>query len=210
MKDFKTILEESAYRQAVAEAAITPKRKFDRLLRLGLIDPKNLAKARRVFKNPEKFGETSNFELRQLVMDILQDLIDNVVDDPRVYNMIVSAYIKDNGKEDMEESVDEYAKFTQLARAGLVNRSVLAKTLRVVKNPTKVNPLEYKTIVMTLLMDLLDRVTGDQAVYGALKRSVAKEEVANTASAPGLAMVSDGEPVLVKKKRKKNAQSKSR
>jgi hypothetical protein len=210
MKDFKTILEESAYQQAVAEAAITPKRKFDRLLRLGLVSSQNLAKARRIFKNPEKFGETSNFELRQLVMDILQDLIDNVVDDPRVYNMILSAYIKNNDKEDMEESVDEYAKFTQLAKAGLVNRSVLSKTLRVVKNPTKVNPLEYKTIVMTLLMDLLDRVTGDPTVYNALRRSVAQEEVANTASAPGLAMVSDGEPVLVKKKRKKNAKDQSR
>lgn len=210
MKDFKTILEESEYRQAVAEAAVTPKRKFDRLLRLGLVSSQNLAKARRVFKNPDKFSETSNMELRQLVMDILQDLIDNVVDDPRVYNMILSTYIKGDGKEDMEESVDEYAKFTQLARAGLVNRSVLAKTLRVIKNPTKVNPLEYKTIVMTLLMDLLDRITGDQAVYSAVKRSVAQEEVANTASAPGLAMVSDGEPVLVKKKRKKNAKGQSR
>lgn len=205
MKDFKAILEESAYRQAVSEAAITPKRKFDRLLRLGLVSPQHLAKARRVFKNPEKFGETSNMELRQLVMDILQDLIDNVVDDSRVYNMIVSAYVKGDDKEDMEESVDEYAKFTQLAKAGLVNRAVLAKTLRVLKNPTKVNPLDYKTIVMTLLMDLLDRITGDQAVYSAVKRSVAQEEVANTASAPGLAMVSDGQPVLVKKKRKKNA-----
>jgi hypothetical protein len=209
MKDFKTILEQAEYHQAVSEAAITSKRKFDRLLRLGLIDPQNLAKARRVFKNPEKFGETSNFELRQLVMNILQDLIDNVVDDPRVYNMIVSAYIKGD-KEDMEEAVDEYAKFTQLAKAGLVDRSILTKTLRVVRNPTKVNPLEYKTIVMTLLMDLLDRVTGDQAVYSALKRSVAQEEVANTASAPGLAMVSDGQPVLVKKKRKKNAEGQSR
>jgi len=192
MKDFKSILEESAYRQAIAEAAITPKRKFDRLLRLGLVSPVNLAKARRVFKNPEKFSETSNMELRQLVMDILQDLIDNVVDDPRVYNMIVSAYIKGD-KEDMEESVDEYAKFTQLAKAGLIDRSVLSKTLRVVKNPNKVNPLEYKTIVMSLLMNLLDRITGDQAVFSAVKRSVAQEEVANTASAPGLAMVSDGE-----------------
>jgi hypothetical protein len=70
--------------------------------------------------------------------------------------------------------------------------------------------LEYKTIVMTLLMDLLDRVTGDPTVYNALRRSVAQEEVANTASAPGLAMVSDGEPVLVKKKRKKNAKDQSR
>jgi hypothetical protein len=209
MKDFKSILEESAYRQAIAEAAITPKRKFDRLLRLGLVSPQNLAKARRVFKNPEKFSETSNMELRQLVMDILQDLIDNVVDDPRVYNMIVSAYIKGD-KEDMEESVDEYAKFTQLAKAGLIDRSVLSKTLRVVKNPNKVNPLEYKTIVMTLLMNLLDRITGDQAVFSAVKRSVAQEEVANTASAPGLAMVSDGEPVLVKKKRKKNAEGQPR
>jgi hypothetical protein len=209
MKDFKIILEESEYRQAIAEAAITPKRKFDRLLRLGLVSPQNLAKARRVFKNPEKFGETSNMELRQLIMDILQDLIDNVVDDPRVYNMIVSAYIKGD-KEDMEESVDEYAKFTQLAKAGLIDRSVLSKTLRVVKNPNKVNPLEYKTIVMTLLMNLLDRITGDQAVFSAVKRSVAQEEVANTASAPGLAMVSDGEPVLVKKKRKKNAEGQPR
>jgi hypothetical protein len=209
MKDFKSILEESAYRQAIAEAAITPKRKFDRLLRLGLVSPVNLAKARRVFKNPEKFSETSNMELRQLVMDILQDLIDNVVDDPRVYNMIVSAYIKGD-KEDMEESVDEYAKFTQLAKAGLIDRSVLSKTLRVVKNPNKVNPLEYKTIVMSLLMNLLDRITGDQAVFSAVKRSVAQEEVANTASAPGLAMVSDGEPVLVNKKRKKNAKGQPR
>ena len=84
-----------------------------------------------------------------------------------------------NVKEELEEAVDKQeGRFMQLARLGLVDKSDVSK-LRTAMEQLKSDKqlsTQQRTLMLAVMMDLVDLVTGDDAVFQRVKMDVQKEE----------------------------------
>lgn len=83
-------------------------------------------------------------------------------------------------EETLEEAVDKQEqRFIQLARLGLVDKSNVSK-LRIAIDQLKADKqltVQQRTLLLGVMMDLVDLVTGDDAVFQRVKMDVQKESV---------------------------------
>lgn len=91
---------------------------------------------------------------------------------------ILAGHLKEETQ--LEEAVDKQEqRFIQLARLGLVDKSNVSK-LRIAIDQLKADKLltvQQRSLLLSVMMDLVDLVTGDDAVFQRVKMDVQKESV---------------------------------